>query len=277
MESGAALGVEGGGAIAAAVASVAGFVDELAGVIAGSPAGDSAAFAAADPLQHFAEGCLDGLSLIARIEAATAAAKVELVAGYTSAAAALEDPASTAQWAAGQEMAVVAEVAGVLTIGERAAGTLIRESQALTTALPVSLEALRAGQTSWQNARIMVDETTGLDSAGAAALEAHFLGRDEADPDAPAALLTFQACSGSRAALPGTPAAGTVPAEGAQLAGTPPPALHRKAPREGHDGPAHGVHTGPGRHGLDLPLPPGRLRMRDLEPHHRPRPRTARA
>ena len=74
----------------------------------------------------------------------------------------------------------MAEVACVLTVSERSAGALLAESQALTTALPLTLAALRAGSVSWQHARIMVDETAGLDPAGAAALEAHFL-----DPDAP--------------------------------------------------------------------------------------------
>ena len=50
----------------------------------------------------------------------------------------------------------------------------------MTTGLPLTLAALRAGTISWQHARILVDETTCLDPAGAAGLEAHFL-----DPDAP--------------------------------------------------------------------------------------------
>ncbi|HJV98831.1 MAG TPA: DUF222 domain-containing protein [Arthrobacter sp.] len=56
----------------------------------------------------------------------------------------------------------------------------LAESHELTTTLPLTLEALQAGDLSWQHARVMVDETTSLDPAGAAALEAHFL-----DPDAP--------------------------------------------------------------------------------------------
>ena len=50
----------------------------------------------------------------------------------------------------------------------------------MTTGLPLTLAALRAGTISWQHARILVEETAGLDPAGAAGLEAHFL-----DPDAP--------------------------------------------------------------------------------------------
>uniref|UniRef100_UPI002FC6E491 HNH endonuclease signature motif containing protein n=1 Tax=Pseudarthrobacter sp. TaxID=1934409 RepID=UPI002FC6E491 len=57
----------------------------------------------------------------------------------------------------------------------RAAGALLAEAHSLTTALPLTLSALQAGTISWQHARIMVDETTNLDPAGAQALEAHFL------------------------------------------------------------------------------------------------------
>ena len=72
-----------------------------------------------------------------------------------------------------QEMALVAEIACVLTVSEHAAGAFMSECQALTTVLPLTLEALQAGTISWAHARIMVDETSNLDPAGAAALEAH--------------------------------------------------------------------------------------------------------
>ena len=77
-------------------------------------------------------------------------------------------------------MALVAELACVLTVSERSAAALLSEARPLTTVLPLTLAALQAGTISWQHARIMVDETANLDPAGAAALEAHFL-----DPDAP--------------------------------------------------------------------------------------------
>ncbi|ELT44321.1 hypothetical protein G205_12440 [Arthrobacter nitrophenolicus] len=83
-------------------------------------------------------------------------------------------------------MAVVAEVACVLTIGERAASALVGASHALTSSLPAALDALQAGSVSWQNAQVIVDETTGLDPAATARLEAHFLGLDDT-PDAPVA------------------------------------------------------------------------------------------
>jgi hypothetical protein len=77
-------------------------------------------------------------------------------------------------------MAVVAEVACVLTVSERAAEALLVEAHELTTALPLTLSALQEGSISWQHARIVVDETVNLDAVGAKAMEEHFL-----DPDAP--------------------------------------------------------------------------------------------
>ncbi|MCY1228277.1 hypothetical protein D9M72_405790 [compost metagenome] len=77
-------------------------------------------------------------------------------------------------------MAVTAEVACVLTVSERSAAALLDEAVTLTTRLPLTLSALRAGGISWQHARVMCDETSGLDPAAAAALEGHFL-----DPEAP--------------------------------------------------------------------------------------------
>ncbi|NUU30756.1 HNH endonuclease signature motif containing protein [Arthrobacter sp. C9C5] len=134
-----------------------------------------------DPLRDVADACLDALSEVARLEARTAALKVRLAAEYALAAKALAPPASP-QESTAQEMALVAEVACVLTVSERAAGALLSESQLLTTALPLTLAALQAGTISWQHARIMVNETAGLDPAGAAALEAHFLDPDGPDP-----------------------------------------------------------------------------------------------
>ncbi len=134
----------------------------------------------ADPLRNLADDCLDALAEVSRIEARTAALKVRLAADYVRAARALAPPPSSPQEQAAQAMALVAEVACVLTVSERTAGALLSECRALTTALPLTLTALQAGTISWQHARIIVDETTGLDPAGAAALETHFL-----DPDAP--------------------------------------------------------------------------------------------
>ncbi len=127
-----------------------------------------------------ADACLDGLAEVARWEARTAALKARLTAEYVHAAEALAPPPASPQQCTAWEMATVAEIACALTVSERTAGALISEALTLTTTLPLTLAALQNGDISWQHARIMVDETTNLDPAGAAALEAHFL-----DPDAP--------------------------------------------------------------------------------------------
>ena len=134
----------------------------------------------ADLLRELADACLDGMAEVARLEARSAAVKVRLAAEYAEVSRALAPPAASPQERTAQEMAVVAEVACVLTVSERSAGALLSDAQVLTTALPLTLEALEAGTISWQHARIMVDETASLDPVGAAGLEAHFL-----DPDAP--------------------------------------------------------------------------------------------
>ncbi|MDR7084406.1 hypothetical protein J2X01_003715 [Arthrobacter ginsengisoli] len=134
-----------------------------------------------DPLRVLADGCLDGMALAARLDASTAALKVTLAAGYLQATEALAPPALSPHDATCQEMAVRAEVACVLTVSEQTAAAFLSDCQDLTQGLPLTLAALSAGTISWAHARILVAETTGLDPAGAAALEAHFL--DPAAPD----------------------------------------------------------------------------------------------
>ncbi|WP_083266398.1 HNH endonuclease signature motif containing protein [Arthrobacter sp. U41] len=133
-----------------------------------------------DPLRDLAGDCLDGLTVMARWEARAAALKVRLAATYLQAADALAPPAVALHDNMGQEMAVTAEIACALTVSEQTAGAFLGDCLALTKTLPLTLAALTAGTISWAHARIMVDETTSLDPAGAAALEAHFL-----DPAAP--------------------------------------------------------------------------------------------
>ncbi|KQR75600.1 endonuclease [Arthrobacter sp. Leaf337] len=150
-----------------------------AGRLDGNAAGNVAP-AGADPLQDEADACLDGLAVVGSLEARMAALKVHFAAGYAHAAAALAAPAGSPQECTAQEMAVTAEVACVLTVSERSAAALLADSATLTEDLPLTLAALGAGTISWQHARVMCDETSGLDPAAAAALEAHFL-----DPEAP--------------------------------------------------------------------------------------------
>ncbi|MEK0157389.1 HNH endonuclease signature motif containing protein [Arthrobacter oryzae] len=158
-------------AIGAAGAALAGLVRRGTGI---------PGVAGADLLRDRADACLDGMAELARMEAGMAALKVHLAAGYAETAEALAPPAASPQEHTARDMAVTAEVACVLTVSERTASALLSEAHALTTALPLTLSALQAGRISWQHARVMVDETTNLDKAGAAGLEAHFL-----DPAAP--------------------------------------------------------------------------------------------
>ncbi|MFJ5694224.1 DUF222 domain-containing protein [Arthrobacter sp. NPDC093125] len=135
-----------------------------------------------DPLRDQADAYLDGLTGVAGLEARLAALKVQLIAAYAAAAEALAGQARSAQERTAQQMAVTAEVAGVLTVSERTAGALLSDARTLTTGRPLALAALGSGTLSWQHVRILCDETANLDPAAAAALEAHFL-----DPDAPGA------------------------------------------------------------------------------------------
>ncbi|MGM9471217.1 DUF222 domain-containing protein [Pseudarthrobacter sp. YS3] len=133
---------------------------------------DSALNCDGDPLRREADEFLDILAEAARLNAKVAALTAHSAAGFARVSQALASPDMTDR---AQEMAVVAEVACALTVGERTASTLLAESHALTTGLPLTLSALTAGSLSWQHARVMVDETTNLDAAAAKALEAHFL------------------------------------------------------------------------------------------------------
>ncbi|MEV7456810.1 HNH endonuclease signature motif containing protein [Pseudarthrobacter oxydans] len=133
-----------------------------------------------DPLQRVADNALDVLAGVARSEAKLAAVKARAVQVLAAATSVVNGPPSSPQEATAQDRSLVAEVGCALVIGDRAAGALLAESHALATALPRTLAALGSGTISWAHAREMVDQTVGLDRAGAAALEAHFL--DPATP-----------------------------------------------------------------------------------------------
>lgn len=166
-----------GGAVERAFEAIKAAVAALTAEMAGSGAGSTSE---ANPLSGLTDSCLDILAGISKSEAQIAALKVEAAARYTETAASLASPLVSAQDAAAREMAITAEVACVLTIGERAAGALLAQAHALTATLPLTLSALQAGSISWQHARVMIDEAACLDPVGAGALEAHFL-----DPEAP--------------------------------------------------------------------------------------------
>src|SRR6478736_4901829 len=105
-----------------------------------------------DPLRRLADGCLDGLAEVARLEARTAALKVRLAADYVQATRFLAPPAPSPRDSAVQEMALVAEVACVLTVSERTAAALLADSHALMSVLPLTLAALQTGTISWAHA-----------------------------------------------------------------------------------------------------------------------------
>ncbi|MDQ0147678.1 HNH endonuclease signature motif containing protein [Pseudarthrobacter niigatensis] len=129
-------------------------------------------FSAVDPLAGLADGCLDVLAGAREVEAGFAALKAKAAVKYSESACAVAGPDVPV---VAQEMAVAAEIGCVLVLGPRAAGSFLATSHALTAGLPLTLAALRAGTVSWQHAVVMADEAAGLDAAGAAALEAHFL------------------------------------------------------------------------------------------------------
>ncbi|MDQ0924251.1 hypothetical protein QF038_002759 [Pseudarthrobacter sp. W1I19] len=134
-------------------------------------------FADADPLAGLADGCLDILARARVADAGIAGLKARAAVTYADTAHAIAGPAVPVQ---AQEMAVAAEIGALLALGSRAAGAFPAASHAITKERPLTLSALQAGTISWQHAMVVVEETAGLDPAGAAALEAHFL-----DPDVP--------------------------------------------------------------------------------------------
>lgn len=103
-------------AMAASLAALAGCAGRAAGN--GAPAG-------ADLLRDEADACLDGLAVVAGLDARIAALKVHFAAGYAHAAAAVAAPALSPQGRTARDMAVTAEVACVLTVSERSAAALL--------------------------------------------------------------------------------------------------------------------------------------------------------
>ncbi|UKA73812.1 HNH endonuclease signature motif containing protein [Arthrobacter sp. FW306-07-I] len=163
-----------------AVEKAFGAMDDAIAIIRAAVAGPHFGPASGtDPLASVADGCLDILALSARVEARIAALKAEATATYAESArsaAPLDVPVQA------QEMAIAAEVGCVLAIGDRAAATLLEQSHALTTFLPLTLAALQEGTVSWQHAKVIVDETATLDRDAAGALEAQFLDAGALNP-----------------------------------------------------------------------------------------------
>ncbi|QHK19324.1 DUF222 domain-containing protein [Pseudarthrobacter psychrotolerans] len=162
-------------AVAKAYADITAAVAMLTGVV--NEHGSGVLSAEGDPLPGLSEDCLDILIGAAAVDAQMAGVKAGAAVKYADIARAVAPPDASVQ---AQEMAVTAEVGCALTIGDRAAGSFLGVSHALTNTLPLTMAALQSGTISWQHARVMADEAATLDQAGAAALEAHFL-----DPDVP--------------------------------------------------------------------------------------------
>jgi hypothetical protein len=114
-----------------------------------------------------------------RLEAQLAAAKAADAAEIFELDQAMTPPNASLQDRSFQEMSMVEEIAGVLTISSAAAAAFITQSRQIC-ALPPAMAALSFGAMSWTHARIIADETEGLAPAAAAALVTHFF-----DPKAP--------------------------------------------------------------------------------------------
>ena len=132
-----------------------------------------------DVLQRRYELRLERLELRSRLAAQLAAGQARDAAEAVAFQQAMTPPDASLHDITYTEMCTVEEIAGVLTLSSAAAGALVDQSKRVCSLPPVS-QALAAGEMSWQHAKIIADETEGLDPAGAAALVAHFF-----DPDAP--------------------------------------------------------------------------------------------
>ncbi|UUL76504.1 HNH endonuclease [Pseudarthrobacter sp. Fe7] len=137
--------------------------------------------AGVDVLQRRYEIRLERLELRSRIAAQLAAGQARDAAEAVEFQQAMTPPDASVQERTYAEMSVVEEIAGVLTISSAAAGAFVEQSRRICSLAP-AFEALSAGAMSWQHARIVADETEGLDAAGAAALVAHFFDPDAANP-----------------------------------------------------------------------------------------------
>ena len=135
--------------------------------------------AGVDVLQRRYELRLERLEVVKRLEAQLAVVKAGDVAEAVEIQHAMLAPDAPLHERTCAEMSAVEEIAGVLTISSGAAGAFVEQSRRVCSLAPV-MDALAAGDLSWQHARIVADETEGLTPGGAAALVAHFF-----DPDAP--------------------------------------------------------------------------------------------
>ncbi|MGN7201906.1 HNH endonuclease signature motif containing protein, partial [Arthrobacter sp. SAFR-044] len=171
--SGTVAALEG---VRASVAALNSLLLEDAGLVYGA-----AVHTDMDVLQRRYEIRLERLEVVSGLEAQLAAVKAQDAADAVEFQKAMTPPGVSVQDRTYAGVSVVEEIAGILTISSAAAGALVDQSRRICS-LPPVFEALSAGAVSWQHAKIIADETEGLDAAGAAGaagLVAHFF-----DPDA---------------------------------------------------------------------------------------------
>ncbi|MGN6440291.1 MAG: DUF222 domain-containing protein, partial [Arthrobacter sp.] len=175
--SGVGAGAEG---IHASVGALDALDREDAFLASGTAVGSGAAGGSGvDVLQRRYEIRLERLELRSRLVAQLAAGQARDSADAMGFQQAMTPPDASLHDITYTEMSVVEEIAGVLTISSAAAGALVDQSRKVCS-LPPVFKALAAGDMSWQHAKVIVDETEGLDPMGVVALVAHFF-----DPDAP--------------------------------------------------------------------------------------------
>jgi len=177
ISSGVGVVLEG---VPASVAALDALDRADAALASGTAFGSEAAVGSGvDVLQRRYEIRLERLEVIARLEARLSAMKARDAAEAVGFQQAMTPPDASLHDRTYAEMSVVEEIAGVLTISSAAAGAFLEQSRKVCS-LPPVFEALAAGDMSWQHAKVIADETEGLDPAGAAGLVAHFF-----DPAAP--------------------------------------------------------------------------------------------
>ncbi len=138
-----------------------------------------------DLLERAKENRLQRLGVVRRVEAGLAAVKALTVAEYVGIEEALTPPGISNQHQRAREISLIAEVGGILGLGAGAAADLVSTSYQLAATQPLTLAALAAGEITYQHARVLTDECTGLPHAGTTALETHFLTPTLPDPTLP--------------------------------------------------------------------------------------------
>ena len=145
--------------------------------------GIGAAGAGVDVLQRRYELCLKRLEVVSRLEAQLAAVKARDVAECVGLQQAMTPPDAPVDERTFAEMSAMEEIAGVLTISSGAAGAFVEQSRRVCSSPPV-LGALSSGLISWQHARIVADETEGLDPCRCCRVGGAFLRPGRAQPGA---------------------------------------------------------------------------------------------